>query len=59
VNKGKRGAGLLQEPGSSRPKALPLLTYPCLYLRTTRVWAAMSPRRWFLPEISTAMKATR
>ena len=29
------------------------------YLRTTRVRAAMSPRRWFLPEISTVMKATR
>ena len=29
------------------------------YLRTTSVWAAMSPRRWFFCEASTAIKATR
>jgi D-alanine-D-alanine ligase len=29
------------------------------YLRTTSVLAAMSPRRWFLPETRTVIKATR
>jgi hypothetical protein len=55
------GLGRFLVRGFREAEDLALLSHPTPwpYLRITRVWAAMSPRRWFFPEISTVMKATK
>ena len=54
------GKGRSPDKGSrpSRRKA-PRRALSRRYSRTTRVRAAMSPRRWFFPEATTATKPTR